>query len=122
MELDGSIATVTKTVCPTATLTLGLTSVEAMDGADAEPMLCTEMGASRGRGGGVSRVKVTTVRGAVLRALSVAVACALYAPSVCADHVGSVALLVHVAAVLLVVAALVAARLTAPDCQAEPVQ
>ena len=43
-------------------------------------------------------------------------------PSACAAQVGRVALLVQVAAVLPVVAALLAARLKAAACQAEPVQ
>src|SRR5919201_6668102 len=43
-------------------------------------------------------------------------------PSACDDQVGSVALLVQVAAVLPVVALLLAARLKAAACQAEPVQ
>src|SRR5437870_3587576 len=43
-------------------------------------------------------------------------------PSVCDDHVGKVALLVQVAAVLPVVALLLAARLKAAACQPEPVQ
>src|SRR5438552_1124757 len=43
-------------------------------------------------------------------------------PSVCDDHVGKVALLVQVAAVLPVVALLLAARLGAAACRPEPVQ
>src|SRR5438067_10266477 len=43
-------------------------------------------------------------------------------PSVCDDHIGKVALLVQVAAVLPVVAPLLAARLKTAACQAEPVQ
>src|SRR5438876_852014 len=53
----------------------------------------------------LSKVKVTAVPGKVLPTLSVAFAVIVYVPSVCEDHVGSVALLVHVTAVLLVFAA-----------------
>ena len=53
----------------------------------------------------LSRVKVMAVPVKVLPAASVAFACTVYVPSVCVDHVGSVALLVHVTAVLPVVAA-----------------
>ena len=70
----------------------------------------------------LSSVKVTTAPVNVLPALSVAVAFTVNVPSLCEDQVGKVALLVHVTAVLLVVAAWVVARLAAPDCQAEPVQ
>ena len=69
-----------------------------------------------------SRVKVLALPVKVFPTLSVAVACTVYVPSLCEDHVGSVALLVQVAAVPLVVAAWVVARLAAPACQAEPVQ
>jgi hypothetical protein len=69
-----------------------------------------------------SSVKVMAVPVKVLPALSVAVACTVYVPLVCEDHVGSVALLVHVTAVLLVVALCVVARLKTAACQAVPVQ
>ena len=52
----------------------------------------------------LSRVKVTALPVKVLPTLSVAFAVIVYVPSVCEDHVGSVALLVHVTAVLPVVA------------------
>ena len=68
------------------------------------------------------KVKVIALPVKVLPTLSVAVACTLYVPSLSAAHVGKVTLLVHVAAVLPLVAAWVAARLKTPDCQAEPVQ
>src|SRR5439155_1403450 len=51
-----------------------------------------------------SRMKVTAVLVPVLPTLSVAFACTVYVASACVDHVGSVALLVHVTAVLLLVA------------------
>src|SRR5436305_1738394 len=70
----------------------------------------------------LSSVKVTAVPANVFPLLSAAVAGTVYVPSVCDDQVGSVALLVHVAAVLPVVAAWVVGRLAAPACQAEPVQ
>ena len=52
----------------------------------------------------LSSVKVTALPVNVLPALSVAFAVTVYVPSVCEDQVGSVALLVQVAAVLPVVA------------------
>ena len=52
-----------------------------------------------------SRVKVLALPAKVFPTLSVAVACTVYAPSIWEDHVGSVALPVHVAAVPLEVAA-----------------
>ena len=70
----------------------------------------------------LSSVKVMAVPLKVLPTLSVAFACTVYVPSPSDAHVGNVALLVHVAAVLLVVALCVVARLAAPACQAEPVQ
>jgi hypothetical protein len=69
----------------------------------------------------LSKVKVTVLV-PVFPTVSVAVTCTVYVASTCEDHVGSVALFVHVAAVLLVVALCVVARLTAAACQAEPVQ
>ena len=69
-----------------------------------------------------SRVKVTAVLVPVFPTLSVAFACTMYVPSVCEDHVGIVALLVHAAAVFPVVALCVVARLKTAACQAEPVQ
>src|SRR5216117_1662622 len=48
----------------------------------------------------LSRVKVTGVPGAVLPPMSVPIARTVYVPSVSDDHVGSVALLVHVTVVV----------------------
>jgi hypothetical protein len=70
----------------------------------------------------LSRVKVMALPVNVLPTLSVAFACTVYVPSLSDAHVGIVPLLVHAAAVLLVVALWVVARLTAAACQAEPVQ
>ena len=67
-------------------------------------------------------MKLAAVPVKVFPALSVAFACTVYVPSLSDAHVGIVALLVHVAAVLPVVALWVVARLTAVACQAEPVQ
>ena len=67
-------------------------------------------------------MKLAAVPVKVLPALSVAVACTVYVPSLSDAHVGIVALLVHVAAVLLLVAPCVVAKLATPACQAEPVQ
>ena len=53
----------------------------------------------------LSSVKETAVPVKVLPTLSVAFACTVYVPSLWEDQVGKVALLVHVTAVLLVVAA-----------------
>ena len=69
-----------------------------------------------------SKVNVMAVPANVLPALSVAVAWTLYVPSVSEAHVGIVALLVHVEAVLPVVAVCVAAKFDTAACQAEPVQ
>ena len=52
----------------------------------------------------LSRVKLTAPLVNVLPTMSVAVAFTVYVPSLCEAHVGNVALLVHVAAVLPVVA------------------
>ena len=62
-----------------------------------------------------SRVTVMAVPVKVFPALSVAVACTANVPSLSDAHVGKVVLLVHVAAVLPVVALCVVARLAAPD-------
>jgi len=70
----------------------------------------------------LSNVKVTALPAKVLPALSVAVAVTVYVVSVCEDHVGIAALLVHAAAVLSVVALCVVARFATATCQAEPVQ
>ena len=70
----------------------------------------------------MSSVKVMAAPAKVLPTLSVAVARTVYVPAVCDAQVGSVLLLVHVAAVSLVVEMWVVARLKAADCQAEPVQ
>src|SRR5437667_1619 len=70
----------------------------------------------------LSRVKLTALPVNVLPTLSVAVACTVYAPSLSDAHVGSVALLVHAAAVVPAVALWVVARLEMPACQADPVQ
>jgi hypothetical protein len=70
----------------------------------------------------LSSVKLTAAPVKVFPALSVAVAWTVYVPSLCDAHVGKVALLVQVAAVLPVVALWVAARLKAVLCQAEPFQ
>src|SRR5207247_10814965 len=58
----------------------------------------------------LSRVNVTALLARVLAALSVTVAVTVYVVSVCDDHVGIVALLVHAAAVLSVVAVCVGVR------------
>ena len=70
----------------------------------------------------LSSVKLRALPVKVLPALSVAFAVTVYVPSVCEDQVGSVALLVHVAAVLPVVALCVVAKLETPDCHVVPVQ
>ena len=70
----------------------------------------------------LSSVKLTALPVKVLPALSVAFAVTVYVPSVCEDQVGIVALLVHVAAVLPVVALCVVAKLETPDCHVVPVQ
>src|SRR5437667_454559 len=70
----------------------------------------------------LSSVKLTAVPLKVLPTLSVAFTCTVYVPSLSDAHVGNVALLVHVAAVLPLVATWVVARSAAPACQAEPVQ
>src|SRR5436309_1741949 len=70
----------------------------------------------------LSRVKVIALPVKALPTLSVAFACTVYVPSPSDAHVGNVALLVHVAAVLPLVATWVVARSAAPACQAEPVQ
>src|SRR5947199_10145758 len=62
----------------------------------------------------LSKVKVIALPVNVLPDLSVAFACTRYVPSVCEDHVGSVALLVQAAAVLPVVALCVVARFATP--------
>ena len=70
----------------------------------------------------VSSVKLAAVPVRVFPALSVTVACTVYVPSLCDTQLGIVTPLVHVAAVLLVVALWVVARLEIPACQAEPFQ
>src|SRR5437763_1024766 len=73
-------------------------------------------------GGVASRMKVMALPVKVFPPLSVAVACTVYVPSVCEDHVGSVALLGRGAVVLPVVALCGVARWAPAACQAEPVQ
>ena len=74
-------------------------------------------------GGALSSVKVMALPVKVFPTLSVAFACKVYVlPSLSDPHAGIVALLVHAAAVLPVVALWVVARLATPACQAEPVQ
>ena len=70
----------------------------------------------------LSSVKLTALPVKVLPALSVAFAVTVYVPSACEDQVGIVALLVHVAGVLPVVALCVVAKLETPDCHVVPVQ
>src|SRR5437660_1253386 len=66
----------------------------------------------------LSSVKLTALPVNVLPTLSVAVARTVYTPSLSDAHVGSVALPVHAAAVLLVVALWVVARFETDACQA----
>src|SRR6185369_7013868 len=70
----------------------------------------------------LSNVKVTAAPVKVFPALSVALACTVYVPGVCADQVGRAVLLVHAAAVSLLVAEWVLARLTTATCQVVPFQ
>src|SRR5438093_13342520 len=76
-----------------------------LDGTVADPKVPPFAGAVTDAvtGAVLSRVKLTAPLVNVLPTMSVAVAFTVYVPSLCEAHVGSVALLVHVAAVLPVV-------------------
>src|SRR5437899_2136210 len=113
-EEEGSAATVTKIVFPTATVA-PTAKVVAEPLSLAMPRLVGVIGARS--------LKVMALPGKVLPAWSAAVACTVYVLSLWDDQVGRVpAPLVHVAAVLPVVALWVVTRLVTPACQAEPVQ
>src|SRR5438876_6096681 len=110
------MATATKIVCPTPTLTTGLMSVVPLEVSEAVPRFGTVVGATS--------VKLTALPVKVLPTLSVVLACTVYVPAVCDDQLGRPVFFVHVTGVspLVEPGVRVVVRLKMPACHAEVVE